>query len=309
LNYFRNLNPKPLFVIISGDLVEDGNYNNGRNYDDFINLFYKTSSPPDMLYLDSDKKIPVYICPGNHDHRWIWGLSAYDLKFNYPGEGDNHCYSRVHENIRICSMDSGSDDALSWYCDLGLRPEGNGLSDANINWLNSVLDDNNNIIFFHHPVINCDDGCWGDGCIDNKEIEFLNLCDSKNVGLLLCGHTHENKVYECTDDSPPEGLDITTQFDYSDDYGHFYLTYGGDNYYRTLDVQTTSAIGSGYRKISFLNNEIKVYWSHYVYQTSSGILYSIERKNNVSEIAKIHIYDSKGNHLGENITGDIDKDG
>lgn len=320
LEKLRTYNPKPSFIVISGDLVEDGNHgfplHTGENYVLFKSIFYGGSS---MLYLDSDETIPVYLSPGNHDHRWIYGLLGYDLNFDYPGENNHHCYSKDFKNTRIFSIDTGSDEF-----DIGSLwvPESNGLSLDNINWLDNFLGKNiNDILFFHHPWLNYytgDDGIWGkgegwgEGCFFHQRDEFKSLINQYNVPLILSGHIHWDQVYQY-EPSSDEFSKITYHDDH-DDYGYYYEIKSGEDYSRTLNVQGSAHRDtSRFRLIKVDGNDIKVYEqdnskdvSYIKYYGVYIMKNELGNETNISHIAKLHIYDSQGNHLGLNENGTID---
>jgi predicted MPP superfamily phosphohydrolase len=304
LNHIRNFNPPPKFIIISGDLGDTGCV---ANYDSFQSCFYGNDS---QMYLDVALKIPAYICPGNHDQR-IYGLIPYDLCFDYPDENGYHCYSKSFENTKILSVDSGCDvwwggDWIPpWNLGNALKmPEGAGLEQATIDWLGNVLNNNKiNIIFTHHPVLN-DYECWDDGAFRWRKDSFLTQCVNNQVGLVLSGHTHRGDVYKWVGGQKSR---ITGQYD-NDDEPYYYLTYSDSSYTRTLNVQTPDVASSySYRNISVSDEGIRVYKYKYVKSTCTGTLaWSTGSKNNGSEIARLHVYDSQGNHVGINESGGID---
>ncbi|MCD6323393.1 MAG: metallophosphoesterase, partial [Clostridiales bacterium] len=173
----------PDFVILTGDLV-DWSFN--ENWQEFHNLMLKFN-------------VPVYTCPGNHDYRdsyicseW-WDKDGLDYYFKYINPYDN--YSFNYGNYHFVSLNSGFD--VPW--DLDMDPEGSGLTDEQINWLENDLENNMDksmrFIFMHHPAINYDDH-WGDATISQNQDEFLQLCSDYNVTMVMTGHTHVDKVYD-----------------------------------------------------------------------------------------------------------------
>jgi len=331
LDQIKQRDPPPAFLVVSGDIAESGNQNLGGDYVLFINCFddvdYNSNGQVTMLYINPDcnpsQKIPVYICPGNHDHRWIGGLLTYDSIFQYPGENNHHRYTVDYLNdFRLASLDSGSDDLLNMVGDKFL-PEGNGLNQEDINWLDSVLNnDKIKVIFLHHPVINnheyenWEPGIfpwewgrfvtrhkWGDGCFNYKQNPFMNLCEQYKIPFVLCGHTHRSIVYTCEGaGSGRNGLqmDLNKPYCGSDGEGNYFLTYSGDDYTGTLYVQTCDVKdGDAYRINRVEDNAIKVYETDYA-STIFIEISSPNNTNNYSSIAMLHIYDSEGNHLGFN---------
>ena len=57
------------------------------------------------------------------------------------------------------------------------------------------------IIFMHHPVINGKFlNRWNTEVISQNREQFMDICDTYGVDLVLTGHTHENKIYMRSDD-------------------------------------------------------------------------------------------------------------
>ncbi len=321
LEYIRYLEPSPDFVVISGDLVEVGNK---ENYDRFKTRFFKNTDSY-QLFIDPSRTIPAYICPGNHDHRRDYLLKNYDDILKYPNDDDLHCYFEQLQglDVQIFSIASGADllipeawippnDPFNWR----RMPEGEGLSPTVINWLKDNLDNSKmSIIFLHHPVMN-KYSVWDDGCIRWNKDDLLSFCRDNHIGLILSGHTHGAypkcgfDVYEHSGTNPQK--EITYYFDGDDNGHHYYLTYDRESSYtRTLNVQTLdTAKYYAYRKISVDGDEIKVYAYGYAKPTGNGgITWRIGqglRNKDDSRIANLHIYDSQGNHIGENEIGGFD---
>lgn len=276
LNHIRTFNPKPKFIVISGDIADTGDL---LSYQRFKSCFYGTSS---QLYLDSGLTIPVYIIPGNHDSRWTNTLVVYDTAFDYP-EGNDHCYLRQYSNTNILSVYTGGDciNPADWIPQWTgwAPPEGTGLSQDDINWLTDTLSNNNewnknNIIFMHHPAMNKIDGNWGDGCIRSRIDDFLELCSAYHASLVLSGHTHGDwwpLAYQYISGQKDDHVKI-----YTDSNGlHYYLTNGSAGTYdRTLNIQTPSVLESyAFRNISIVNgDEIRAYYYDYAEETSTGDL-------------------------------------
>jgi 3',5'-cyclic AMP phosphodiesterase CpdA len=86
---------------------------------------------------------------------------------------------------------------------------GTGLSDNQCSWLRNILSSNSGkrkIIVMHHPPVNAA-GTNSDGTpftaftldtasysLQNNRTNFLNICDSNHVDVVLAGHEHQNVV-------------------------------------------------------------------------------------------------------------------
>jgi predicted MPP superfamily phosphohydrolase len=331
LDKIRTFNPAPAFLVISGDLGEAGNENWGGDYDKLIECFYGDGS---QLYLDPEQTIPVYICPGNHDYRWSGYLHYYDEKLPYPGQNPDHHFNyyamEPNEFIKVISLDTGCDSGI-WDIGDMMLPEGDGLNSNEINLLDTELNtDNNKIIFMHHPVINYHTyeefrwrwgippwewvtvHVWDDGCFKNNQYTFMDRCEQYKVPLVLCGHTHGDTVYIRADDYVNGSGRSPDDYD---DISGFFRTYCGDDYQKTLYVQTASVRDStAYRIIKVLGDETKVYNSLDATQTSTvkicySWLYEKSRNesHNITGVAQLHVYDSLGHHNGFNESGGMDK--
>jgi 3',5'-cyclic AMP phosphodiesterase CpdA len=207
---FAKLNPKPEFVIVSGDISNAGNLSPDGVYPTVTQHLF----PPSLEYpaigdyfIDSAMTIPVYFTPGNHEY---WKqlvnpppssdtLSYYD-KFLTPDTD----YTITTSLAVLVFLRSGSDVYGS-----PTNVEGKGLSDDQISYLRNVLAANNSkrkIIIMHHPAVNVagtnSDGTpysypisdTVDNSIINNRTTFLNICDSFNVDIVLNGHEHQNVV-------------------------------------------------------------------------------------------------------------------
>ena len=243
VDHINSFEKKPAFVVITGDLVEwGGDCNSGaQNFQAFIDCLYKEQ---DHLYLDSTFSIPVYTTPGNHDYR---NINLFELSLhNYHSLVDNkHIeendrYLVTYEDLSLFFLNSGHDyldNPDDW-----VRVLGDGLYDEDIEWLEDALEDcssQHKIVLMHHPAIN-DDYIFGqikDVIARNRE-EFIALCDEYNVDVVLCGHTHESKVFDSDENAYDNILLNCSQ-------------------YPTLYVQTDdSKQDRHYRNISIVGDDI-----------------------------------------------------
>jgi formylglycine-generating enzyme required for sulfatase activity/predicted MPP superfamily phosphohydrolase len=215
LETIRTVNPKPAFILVTGDDVE-------WNDESFFGAF-KSILDAYILQEKSDGfDIPVYFVPGNHDRR-KWDLLEDDGLINYhkyiktPGQDitylippDNYFFE--YGGYLFIGLDSGKDFSVFDEVISGrppiidLSPEGSGLTDSQMAKLLSLDKDIPKIIFMHHPAINDrDDGTWednppapggNDACISQNRKRFIDYCNDNNVQLVLSGHTHADKFFD-----------------------------------------------------------------------------------------------------------------
>ncbi|MBN1861616.1 MAG: metallophosphoesterase [Candidatus Thermoplasmatota archaeon] len=198
LNHISKFNPKPAFILITGDIVDIATE---ENYESFIDSIFKDDNG--NLFLDDTQKIPIYTCPGNHDYRDIGLLGNY---YQYVNESSDYSFFNQDANCYFFSLNSGHDVIGSdWF-----PPYGSGLTSSQISWLEHELDmldgrddgeDSGGfkkVIFMHHPAINELNwyGIYEEGTIYNNKQLFIDYCTNFNVDLVLCGHTHNNCIFD-----------------------------------------------------------------------------------------------------------------
>lgn len=306
------LDPKPQFVVISGDLLNWG-FSSGEDPWLFKTADSQNNSYEilrDDLEVFKDVNIPYYVCPGNHEYysyRWRSHDDNLDNYHNFfpddsvpdsfdPDQDDR--YSVTVGNIHIISINSGWDAASFDYHASGLTG-----SPGDISWLENDLDDLDGkfnkkdesnllkIIFMHHPIINygavggLGHPTWDTMCITGNKPEFIKLCKDYNVDLILGGHTHDSKVYrETMDQSDGDGF-APSEFPLS-------------TLDETLYGITGAAIDGVYRMIKCKSDQMLVYRENTVIPTIKGSIHGCP--------VELHLYDLEGNHVGVNSTGGID---
>ena len=197
LEKITSFDEKPAFVVITGDLVEWGGsgISGALNCKTFVDCLYEKD---DRLYADADCTIPVYTTPGNHDYCFNYNLRNYHrfIDKNHVDEKDR--YNVTYGNVELFFIDSGPNHYFhpKYWTDI----VGDGLYKCDINWLESKLSSCNSekkIVLMHHPAINKrrDDGSMGGVIFRNRE-EFIELCETYNVDIVLAGHTHNSRVYD-----------------------------------------------------------------------------------------------------------------
>jgi len=244
-----SFNPKPAFVVLTGDLVEWGGCSSSGalNFQTFVECFYKIS---DQFYADADFSIPVYMIPGNHDYRNNLinpldidkKLSNYHLYVNEDHIDTNDNYIANFTDTSLFFLNSGHDyleDPSDWA-----RVLGDGLYDKDIQWLENALNSSkseNKIILMHHPAVNDRDefGVMIDVIARNQK-NFIKLCSSYDVEMVLTGHTHRSVVYDSQEKA----------------YHNLPLNCSR---YPTLFVQTDDCKqGIHYRNISYINGDFLI---------------------------------------------------
>jgi predicted MPP superfamily phosphohydrolase len=214
--------PKPAFIVITGDLTEwGGSWITGAlNCIAFANCFYENE---DQLYADEGFTIPVYTTPGNHDYCFNRNLDNYHRFIDKNHIDDNDRFNITYGGVKLFFMDSGPNHYAHprYWTDI----LGDGLYDRDIEWLEGELincTSEKKIVLMHHPAVNKrrDNGDMGGVIFRNRE-EFINLCETYNVTLVLAGHTHNSRVLDSDenlyDDYPINSSQYSTLYVQSDD--------------------------------------------------------------------------------------------
>jgi 3',5'-cyclic AMP phosphodiesterase CpdA len=257
IDYILSFEKKPAFIVITGDLTEwGGNIITGAlNCIAFADCFFEKEN---QLYADEDFTIPVYTTPGNHDYCLSGNLKNYN-KFIDKKHGDvKNRYNITYGDIKLFFMDSGPNHYLHprYWTDI----IGDGLYDCDIAWLENELNScayDKKIILMHHPAINTrrDNGDMGGVIFRNRE-EFIELCETHNVELVLAGHTHTSKIFDADevvyDDYPINSSLYSTLYVQSDDCKQ------GINY-RNISIQGDDIWIESSKEISYSVNQQDVY--------------------------------------------------
>jgi 3',5'-cyclic AMP phosphodiesterase CpdA len=234
INEFRSLHPKPAFMVVTGDISDMGNVGPDGMYPVITqHLFPPALTNPGIgaYHIDSAMTIPIYFTPGNHEY-WT-GISpngtpiSNDTLTYYINDITPDTDYVISTNTAvIVVLRSGSD------CPYTIPPdpaniEGTGLTDAQISWLRNMLILNSSkrkIIAFHHPGVNAmgtnSDGTpytgvindTADNSILNNRTNFLNICDSNHVDVVLNGHEHQNVVANRKGDTISENWPNGTRY-------------------------------------------------------------------------------------------------
>lgn len=197
IEHVTSFNEKPAFIVITGDLVEWGGsgVSGALNCQTFVSCLYEKN---DQLYANADYSVPVYTTPGNHDYCFNRNLKNYHKFIDKNHIDDNDRYVVTYGDVSLFFMDSGPNyysDPTDWLDILG-----DGLYDCDIEWLDDALSScssQHKIVLMHHPAVNKrnEKGEMVNVIARNRE-EFVELCETYDVDLVLTGHTHHAVVYD-----------------------------------------------------------------------------------------------------------------
>jgi len=173
---------KPKFVVITGDLVHN------RTDTTQINAFKKITS---LI----NKKIPVYLLPGNHDIGLKPTEESIEFYFrNHNSEKFDFTYRNVQFiGINSCYINSGIAQEVTQY-----------------NWLKESLNKSSNnmrkVGFTHHPffIDNIDEKDSYSNIAQPQRTEYLEFFKKSGVVAVFAGHHHKNA------ESFYQGIDLVT---------------------------------------------------------------------------------------------------
>jgi len=269
---FAKLNPKPDFVVVSGDISNVGN----QAPDGMYPIVTQYLFPPSLTnpgigdyFIDSAKTIPIYFVPGNHEY-WIAlanpPVSNDSLPFYKEFLTPDTDYAVTTDLAVIVFLRSGSDSTVTPE-----NKKGKGLSNEQITYLRNILSINSNkrkIIVMHHPAVNAigtnSDGTPFTGVITspddcsiaNNRTTFLNICDSNHVDVVLDGHEHQNVVANRAGKVIPEnGLDSTRYVQTAAAFNRSYRIITVDSSYVTVSNPKRSCLSTGVNEV---NNPLNI---------------------------------------------------
>jgi len=292
---------KPKFILITGDIV---NWNDKIFFDKFSEVLATT-------------KIPVYIVPGNHDRRefiflgddkldhfvkYVPKLSGHDIPFINKEYG----YADfMEEDYQFVGLDSGAD--YDPFTDKDMTPEGSGLNEDQMTYLESLDQSQNKIIFIHSPVIDSTDDSFDSSCyldvpyygmvnrcinnpVDSNDIygkndatlasnrqDLIDYSIQNNVQLILSGHTHKDEVFKSTGES----VNINDPS-------------------RPLFIQTNAVTNRIYRPIEISGPDATPLQTIPI---PSKPKFTFKGYSPID----MHVYDSHGKHTGVNVSDSIDR--
>lgn len=233
INTVVSFDTKPAFIVITGDLVEWGGngWLGALNYQTMLDCLYEQEG---QLFADAAYTIPVYTTPGNHDYCFHRDIRNYHTYIDPNHIDDKDRYVITYDDVSLFFMDSGP----NYYADLSILFDwhGQGLSDEDIAWLDTKLcncSSVHKIILMHHPAVGEPDDLF----IENRT-EFVALCETYAIDLVLTGHTHRSKIYDYDLNEYPNAVMNCSQ-------------------YPPLYVQTDDCKqGIHYRNISVVHNDV-----------------------------------------------------
>lgn len=287
LQTFANMNPKPAFILCTGDISNIGNSTAvpGGMYTALTQYLYPHGlmyPGVGSLFIDSAQTIPIYLTPGNHEYytsltSFSFSTETLPLLDSIPNYvqyiGPDSDYA-ISTNISvILFMRSGHD--ISYL--ISTDPKGSGYTDAQISWMRSVLEQNQNkrkVVVMHHPPsdaggYSCGIATFSGNGTDSSSSfytnrdAFLDICDSFHVDLVLAGHVHQNVVVDRYGNVIDENCDTcgTRYVQTGPAFAGCYRTITVDSSFITVskpmlscDSATTSGINGSYKEL-----EISVY--------------------------------------------------
>jgi predicted MPP superfamily phosphohydrolase len=222
IDHVLSFENKPAFIVITGDLTEWGasGITGVLNCMAFADCFYEKD---EQLYADKDFTVPVYTTPGNHDYCFSRNLNNYNNYIDKKNGNVINRYNITYGDIKLFFMDSGPNHYF--HPKYWTNIVGDGLYDCDIDWLENELSTctyDKKIVLMHHPAINTrsDNGDMGGVIYRNRE-EFIELCETYNVDLVLAGHTHTSKIFDADEevynDYPINSSVYTTLYVQSED--------------------------------------------------------------------------------------------
>lgn len=263
---FANLNPKPAFIAVSGDVSNVGNQPPDGMYPTVTQyMFPPTLTNPGIgdYFIDSAQTIPIYFVPGNHEY-WTALINppvsndtlSYYTKYLTPDLD----YAITTDLAVIVFLRSGSDSTIT-----AENKKGKGLLNEQISYLRDILrinSDKRKIIVMHHPAVNAigtnSDGTPFTGVINspddcsiaNNRLNFLNICDSNHVDIVLDGHEHQNVVANRMGQVILEnGSDSTRYIQTAAAFNRSYRIVTVDSSYVTVSIPMRSCSSTGFNEI------------------------------------------------------------
>lgn len=162
------MNPLPDVVVLTGDLVDRGSAG-------------EYSQLRELLQPISEAGIPLYVIPGNHDHRETLQIAFGDQPW-MPQSPDFIQYIVDDFPVRIIALDT-------WAAK---KPYGE-LCEARLDWLERALSEGNNkptIVMLHHPPFRT--FIEGMDAMGLRQPDRLAAIVQRHpeIERVLCGHLH-----------------------------------------------------------------------------------------------------------------------
>lgn len=163
------LSQKPAFVVISGDLTQDG------DTEDYRHL---------RMLLDEEKEklgVPVYVALGNHDTRSFFREGYLQEE---PSE-ESYYYTVMEGGLRLIVLNTQIPGKHAGELD-----------EEQLKWLREELETpapNGTIIVHHHPVVPTLTPLMDSHLLDNPQDLAAAIAGSDVIGM-LSGHIHCNNI-------------------------------------------------------------------------------------------------------------------
>ncbi|WP_284237158.1 metallophosphoesterase family protein [Paenibacillus glycanilyticus] len=163
------LSDKPAFVVISGDLTQDGDVEDYK--------FLRQLIEEEQAKLG----VPVYVALGNHDSRPFFREGYLNEE---PSEESYH-YSFTHQGLRVVMLNTqipGKHDGR--------------LDEEQLAWLRNELEipaPAGTVVVLHHPVVSTPSDLMDSHLLENPEDLGQVIAGTDVIGL-LSGHIHFNSI-------------------------------------------------------------------------------------------------------------------
>jgi len=170
VNTLMELKPLPDVVVLTGDLVDRGSAS-------------EYSQLRELLQPIMDARIPLYLIPGNHDHRENLQAALADQPW-MPQAPDFIQYVIEDFPVRLVMLDT-------W---VAKKPYGE-LCDARLAWLERALAEGNGkptIVMLHHPPFRSFIAGMDGMALKKPERLAAIVQRHPEIERLLCGHLHRS---------------------------------------------------------------------------------------------------------------------
>jgi hypothetical protein len=179
-------------------------------------------------------------------------------------------YALISATAIIVVLRSGHDSPYGYPPDPAVIM-GTGLSNEQCTWLRNILSSNSSkrkIIVMHHPPVNAA-GTNSDGTpftaltldtatnsLQNNRTNFLNICDSNHVDVVLAGHEHQNVVANRKGDTINENWPNGTRYvQTAAAFNRSYRIITVDSAFVTVSTPMRSCLGTGVNEV---NNSLNI---------------------------------------------------
>jgi len=304
LQTFNNLNPRPAFILATGDISNIGNSTAvpGGMYRALTQYLYPhglTYPGIGSLFIDSAQTIPIYFAPGNHEYyTTLTGLDFTTQTLPYLDSIPNYVkniapdtdYAVTTDISVILFMRSGWD--ISYL--VSTDPKGSSFSDAQIAWMTNQLSlagNKKKMLVMHHPAANYN----GTGCSTathsaiandssatfyyNRDA-FIHMCDSFHVDVILAGHSHQNVVVDKNGNQIDENCDTcgTRYVQTGPAFGGCYRSITVDSSFVTVSVPLSSCIPAAVKDLDELHMSVYPDPSNGIFTLNMGQTMQVQLK-------------------------------